>query len=616
MNRKDITKNAFLGEDQPKGLAYPEGGSGFWKGIPEEAREELIKEGEKALGEPIPALYLTDYMEFKRTGNREHFETKYFGRRRRLSDLVLAECAENKGRFLDGILDTLFAILEESSWCLPAHLTFVRDAPVLSVPDEGFPVIDLFAAETAALAGIAEQLLRTRFAELSPAISHSVDRCIRERILEPYVSCHFWWMGDGEQPLLNWTPWITQNVLLALFTRGEDFWAKDRRREVVRQAAASLDYFLDGYGEDGCCNEGAQYYGHAGLCLQSCYSLLSGITGRQAPWSHSLICAMADYIVKMSVGNGYYINYADCSPLPGNRTARDYAFAKATGNRAYQALSAWDFRRSSIPDRLLCGEYNLHDRLLQLKLWKEMEKDDGSKEKPGDAYFESTGLMIARDGQFVLAAKAGNNGESHNHNDVGSVTLYKEGRPFLIDLGVETYTAKTFSDRRYEIWTMQSAWHNTVSFGALSTKGEEYAPQVLQKPGTAYAAREVKCRLSDPEAVLSMELSPAYGDRRIRKYGRTVSLKKGEGVRIRDEADAALPAVWTLLTYEKPEILEEEGRMRIVVGDLGEILGEGFLRAVVESRPVEDPRLQAAWKHDIWRILLEMKGKEAEVSIK
>ena len=45
----------------------------------------------------------------------------------------------------------------------------------------------------------------------------------------------------------------------------------------VKQAAYSLDCFLKDYGTDGCCNEGAQYYRHAGLTLWGCLEILSAI---------------------------------------------------------------------------------------------------------------------------------------------------------------------------------------------------------------------------------------------------------------------------------------------------------------------------------------------------
>lgn len=61
---------------------------------------------------------------------------------------------------------------------------------------------------------------------------------------------------------------------------------------------------------------------------------------------------------------------------------------------------------------------------------------------------------------LYLAAKGGHNAESHNHNDVGNFIVYADGYPAISDVGVETYTAKTFSAQRYDIWTMQSAFHN------------------------------------------------------------------------------------------------------------------------------------------------------------
>ena len=61
---------------------------------------------------------------------------------------------------------------------------------------------------------------------------------------------------------------------------------------------------------------------------------------------------------------------------------------------------------------------------------------------------------------LCLAAQGGTNGQSHNHNDVGNFVVYADGLPAIIDVGVETYTAKTFSSPRYGIWTMQSAYHN------------------------------------------------------------------------------------------------------------------------------------------------------------
>lgn len=55
-----------------------------------------------------PYISATDFMDFLRTRNRVRFEDKCFAKRRGLSALVLAECVENKGRFMDDIINGIF----------------------------------------------------------------------------------------------------------------------------------------------------------------------------------------------------------------------------------------------------------------------------------------------------------------------------------------------------------------------------------------------------------------------------------------------------------------------------------------------------------------------------
>lgn len=120
-----------------------------WDGLPNSIRASLVTEGEGCLGYAWPFLPATGIMEFVRGGDRLRFENLYIRRRTALTALVLAECAEGKGRFLDEIVNGLWGICEETSWSLPAHL----NSPTRSggLPDPARPVVDLFAAGPAAL---------------------------------------------------------------------------------------------------------------------------------------------------------------------------------------------------------------------------------------------------------------------------------------------------------------------------------------------------------------------------------------------------------------------------------------------------------------------------------
>ena len=146
---------------------------------------------------------------------------------------------------------------------------------------------------------------------------------------------------------------------------------------------------------------------------------------------------------------------------------------------------------------------------------------------------------------LYLAAKGGQNHESHNHNDVGSFIVYHDGQPVLIDVGVEAYTAKTFSGRRYEIWTMQSAYHNLPTINGL-----------MQKEGRAFAAKDVRYRADERIAELSMDMAPAYPkEAGLRSWRRTLRLERGKRITVRDvfrlEREGS-SMEWSFMTPRRP----------------------------------------------------------------
>lgn len=569
-----------------------------WEAIPKDYRNALIEEGDQWLGCQFPPIYATDFMDFGRTGNRGRYEDKLFSRRTILNALVLAECAQYEGRYLDAILNGIFLICGEAAWQLPAHNTYIRDTPQLLLPDVTRPVLDLFAAETGAVLAMAEYLLREAFEKVSPAISVLVNHNLKTRIFDPYLREHFWWMGDGSSPMNNWTSWCTQNVLLAAFTRPLP---SDTQKAIMDKACGSLDYFLDEYGEDGCCDEGAQYYGHAGLTLFGAMEILNQVSGQafERLYREPKIVNIGDYIRKVHVAGPYYVNFADCSPMAGNRGSREYLFGKRAGNEALMAFAAEDYQRQTEAERLNLEEHNLLYRVWGAFFHKEMM--NYRKEKPeeaGDCYFPSAGLFVARDSRFCLAVKAGDNGDSHNHNDVGSFTVYRDGQPMFIDAGVESYSKKTFSPQRYEIWTMRSQYHNLPSFGDME-----------QMAGEEFAASDVMCELGQEKAWIQMELAGAYPKGCVTSYVRHVCLEKGREIRITDICQGNREqAVLSLMTDEKPGLVWEQGICHLDLGSLGRCRIEGAAQAQVQEIPITDSRLKIAWHHNIFRILVTFEG--------
>ena len=96
--------------------------------------------------DPLPA---TLFLGFVRTGNRSDYESELFARRQKLAALVVGEVLENRGRFLDDIVNGIWAICEESYWGVPGHLGMQQQG--VGLPDITEPTVDLFTAETSSL---------------------------------------------------------------------------------------------------------------------------------------------------------------------------------------------------------------------------------------------------------------------------------------------------------------------------------------------------------------------------------------------------------------------------------------------------------------------------------
>lgn len=555
-----------------------------WDAVSRHMRDLVIADAETALNQPWPVIKASDYREYALNGNRARFEALYFTRRRRLNDLALAELLEGNGRFVEAIIDGIFLLCEESGWQLPAHNAYERGGQRFPLPDAEHPVIDLFAAETGALLATVAALLGGQLNDVTPLIVSRIEREVRDRILTPYLTRHLWWMGNGPERMNNWTAWITQNVLLSTFCLGTD---QDLRGKIACKALASLDAFAKDYAPDGACEEGVVYYRHAALCMAGAMTILHQVAPGSMTrlWMEPKIRNMAEYIRHMHVGGHQYFNFADSAAVIEPCSSREYLFGKAVGSEGLARFAANDRLSSNRPH--LPDEWNLWYRVQELLVGSKITTD-GLPTTAGDTFYPGIGLFVARDERYALAVKGGDNGESHNHNDVGSLTLYKDGKPFLIDVGVETYTAKTFSPQRYEIWTMQSAYHNLPTFGG-----------VMQNDGADFAARDVNVAFDEAKARISLDLAAAYPvEAGVRAYQRTVTLDRGTGVEIEDLHDGDLPAVLSLMTSVQPAI--DGGTIRLK--ELGHIELEGAGVIEIDEIYIDDPRLRVSWPSRIYRL--------------
>ncbi len=214
---------------------------------------------------------------------------------------------------------------------------------------------------------------------------------------------------------------------------------------------------------------------------------------------------------------------------------------------------------------------------------------------PAGSWFEGIQVKTARQRAgscegFFMAVNGGHNDESHNHNDVGGFVAYLEGEPLIVDVGVPTYTSRTFDpEHRYQQWPMQSAFHNLPTIGGRQ-----------QAAGPAYRAADVASRDDGERAQLGLDIAAAHpADAGCRSWRRILRLDLGaRRLEVLDQfglARATADVAWSLTTACEHEPAGPGGViLRTPAGASATMRFDSERFALAsETIPLGDPRLEA-----------------------
>ena len=576
----------------------------FWDQLPDNLKQQYIKEAEEVIGYDWPVVKATDYLEIIRSGDRK--QEVYGAPRAVLLALVMGELVEGEGRFTNQIINGVWYYSEQTWWGWSAHLPSPK-----GLPDVDNPSIDLGVGEISNILSWTWFLFKDEFDRVHPLISKRLKDEIKKKAVIPYYERDdFWWMGFEDRSVNNWNPWTNHNMLTSILIIEDD---QQQKLEGVKKVIRSLDIFINGYPDDGGCDEGPSYWGRAGASLYQNLDLLKRATGGKFDvYDHQLIKNMGTYIYKAYIDYPYFLNFADADATTGSRPSIIYSYGKDIQDPTMQKFGAFLARKQGWGEEVPGGKVD--EQIMQLMLLEEIENAPAENALISDFYLPETEIGGARDQAgtsdgFYFAAKGGYNAESHNHNDAGSFVMYFNGKPCLIDLGREKYVAKTFSSRRYEIWTMQSQYHNLPKIN-----GQD------QEPGSKYRAKDTNFKANSRRALFSTDIASAYPETaNVLEWERTYILDRGKRFVIEDDYElnkiADEPTTLNLITYSK---VNERGP-----GEL-ELKGEGFtllleyndkiLQPAIEFTEVTDEQLKQYWPEGVSRIVFEfrdpkLKGK-------
>ncbi len=441
---------------------------------------KAIADADQALNEEIPHLYAHTYPRFTRDGNRAEYETNFFKRRDVLNMLVWGEICSDSGKYMERILDIVWMIMEESCWFVPAHNRVSHDIgrnfnPLPVEYDNDFGYIDLFSAETAAYLAVVYHFLGDKFDEdIRDIVKGKIQFSVKKRIIEPFIKWDdMFWMGMKGNEVGNWCVWITSNVLLATALTEESL---RTRQLVVSKALKCLDNFLSWYKNDGGCTEGPMYWSHAGQSYFDALEVLFDMSGGKInKFDNELVSNIFDYIRKVNVIGPHFLTFADCHPTALTEFKSVYRMGKKTDN---QLLAS--FAKGEIDNKFEIIENRAFGMIRKIKdgvypILEEEKYTPNYVEYLPDLQVATMRCQRKNDALFTVGIKGGNNAEAHNHNDVGNVVVYKDGKPLIIDIGICTYTKDLFNDNRYTVFPTYGKAHNLpIINGKSQMNGKEY----------------------------------------------------------------------------------------------------------------------------------------------
>lgn len=459
--------------------------------------QQHVRHAEEEMRTPLPELPDALFLDYSKTGNRRRCETVLFARRARASSLALAECIENRGRFLEPLETTLQSITRERTWVMPAHDGRLDNFHGRQVTID--LAVAMFAWELATID-------RVLAAKLSPSLRTTMGQELERRVFAPFRR-----MTAGEQDqywllhVHNWNAVCLAGVTGAALTSLDD--PKERAWFVLAAEKYSAN-FLKGFTPDGYCSEGVGYWNYG----FGNYAALAEAVRRATGGGIDLLARPeairpALYGLQIDIADGICPAFADCDvdARPGSRlvgllrrrfglTDEPAAYAPPTRGSFQAALM--DLFPSPAPP---------------IPLSEPIPTASAPR-----TWFPDAGVLICRPGsnagtRLAVAIKGGHNAEHHNHNDVGTFIAVVGGVAVLPDIGSEVYTQRTFSGRRYESQALNSFGHPVPLIAGK-----------MQSPGRQAAARLLALDRSDERAdTVAFDLTAAYDVPSLSKLTRT-----------------------------------------------------------------------------------------------
>ncbi|MBO5374277.1 MAG: heparinase II/III family protein [Clostridia bacterium] len=474
------------------------------------AIESLKKSYEEYCIGEIPTTKFSHFRLFADIGDRTTYQEPFFHRQHRMFTCALL-CLiypENE-EYLTLLQDTIFEICDLYVWALPAHMP--------SITENNNTELDLDACTIAMALAIIKRLLGER---LHPLIKSRIDAEIDRRIVTPFLEKDWHW----EYRANNWTTVCAGAVGCTLMLNRPDVF-----EQVKDRINKDMLTYVDAYEDDGVCTEGAGYWGYGfGYYVTYADMLRSYSNGECNLLAGEKIKSIATFYQKMILDENIVVTYGDCGL--GGKMMIDAGLV-------YKLKSIFGDIYELPPMDMLSYGVHYFPFLLDAFICYDEKYSSSSISRDCEYFMANQGWYVKRTPSYSFSCRGGTNGESHNHNDVGSFIFCRDDKQVFCDIGGRPYTRQYFADdTRYTFLETSSRGHNVPIING------QYQANI----------RDTRSYTKYENGVISIDFAELYD---IDGLKLTRHLKPDEtGVTITDCFDGASTFVERLITYFKPEI--------------------------------------------------------------
>ncbi|MBO5374278.1 MAG: heparinase II/III family protein [Clostridia bacterium] len=419
------------------------------------------------------------------------------------------------GEYISRLEDALYDVLSIYVWAIHAH--------VPDINEENYYELDLCSTALASAIAMIDYLMGDK---LHPLIRKRINTELRRRVLEPFKAQEWHW----EDRYNNWTSVCAGNTGVALMLKfPEEFDA------LLPRFNENMRKFIAGFSDDGVCYEGAGYWGY-GLCNFMLYAMLvkDYTNGEIDYFKDPKVKDICRFFEKVTLSSDIITCYGDTTIDIKLPTSLLFPLKSVYGDEI------WVPKES----RLALPSHFAH-MLMYIEHYD--PKFTSDELKNAEYYMPDAGWYTRRTDKYAIAARGGWNGDSHNHNDVGSFMLVRDNRQVLIDMGTRYYTKDYFQmPNRYNYLETSSRGHNVPVING------QYQANVC----------DTRSYTSFENGIFSVDFRELYDIKELKKLIRHYRAED-DSVTIYDEYDIEGNGSFTerLVSYLEPKI--SEGRIEI-----------------------------------------------------